>query len=284
MATIIFPNNPTTPLALLSTSPSSVSTSPIVNPLTDLVNFGSITFSVNSASAPLSNNTTLNNNPTIPPKGGVNPTPSAATAQWSGAPDLRAKIRVPQEYIQGPLTAGPNNILQNNGGILFPYTPTVNIENKASYDTKNPTHSNFGQSFYKSSSVGPINVVGKFTVQNETEGAILLSIIHLLRSLTKMRFGNDPLAGSPPPVCRFDAFGDYMFYNVPVSITNFRHNVENNIDYIAVGRKINTFGNNLVPVFSEIQMDLNIMYSRQDMIDHNVPDWLSGALRGRGFI
>jgi hypothetical protein len=99
-----------------------------------------------------------------------------------------------------------------------------------------------------------------------------------------MRFGNDPLAGSPPPVCRFDAFGDYMFYNVPVSIVSWRQSYESSIDFITVGRNIDTYGHTLVPVVSEIQMDLNIMYSRQDMITHNVPDWLSGALRGQGFI
>jgi hypothetical protein len=184
MATI-YPNNPTTPLTSLLSAISTTPTSEqlnIVNPLATTDMLGSITPSVTAEGAPLFNNTTPTINPTTPPKGGVNPTPSSATAQWAGAPDLRARIRVPSEYIQGTLTAGPNNILQNNGGILFPYTPTITADNKANYDTKNPTHSNFGQNFYKSSSVGPINVVGKFTVQNETEGAVLLAVIHLLRS------------------------------------------------------------------------------------------------------
>jgi hypothetical protein len=213
----------------------------------------------------------------------VDPVPSIA--QWAEAKDLRVKLRVPPDYLVGP-SAGPANIIQKNGGILFPYTPTISLDNQASYATQNPLHSNFPLYFYKNSSVGPIQVTGKFTVQNEFEGAVLLGTIHLLRSLIKMKFGDDPDAGSPPPVCRFDAYGDYMLNNVPVSIASWRHELPDGVDYIAVGRPGSPmiYGHSMVPVLSTISLTLNVMYSRREMLAHNVGAWNSGNLRGRGYI
>ena len=208
-----------------------------------------------------------------------------AQAQWAAAKDLRVKLRVPNEYLTGP-AAGPTNIIQKNGGILFPYTPQITVENQAQYATQNPLHSNYPLHFYKNSSVGPINVTAKFTVQNEFEGAVLLGVIHLLRGLTKMKFGNDPDAGSPPPVCRFDAYGDYMLYNVPVSVVSWRHELPEGVDYIAVGRpgSPTTYGHSMVPTISTISLTLNVMYSRREMLSYNVKNWLNGSLARRGYL
>lgn len=215
--------------------------------------------------------------------GGLLGTPLGATAQFDGAKDLRARLRVPSDYIT---TGSPTGLLNTLGGVLFPFTPTISVDNKAEYATQNPTHSNFTQYFYKYSSVGPIKVSGKFSVQTEQEGRILLANIHLLRSLTKMRFGDDPSAGSPPPICRFDAYGDYMIYNVPVSVASWSQDLPDNVDYITVGRNGSptTYGHTMVPVLSTITMDLNIMYSRREMMNHNIPDWLGGKLAGQGYL
>lgn len=211
--------------------------------------------------------------------------PPGAQAQWAEAKDLRVKLRVPNEYLKGP-SAGPANILSKNGGILFPYTPTISMENQAQYASQSPLHSNYAQYFYKNSAVSPINLTAKFTVQNEFEGAVLLGVIHLLRALTKMKWGNDPDAGSPPPVCRFDAYGDYMLYNVPVAIASWRHELPDSVDYIAVGRpgSPTTYGRTMVPVMSTINITMNVMYSRREMLEYNVKDWLSGGLRYRGYL
>jgi hypothetical protein len=211
--------------------------------------------------------------------------PPGAQAQWAEAKDLRVKLRVPNEYLKGP-SAGPANILQKNGGILFPYTPTISVENQASYASQSPLHSNYAQYFYKNSAVSPINLTAKFTVQNEFEGAVLLGVLHLLRSLTKMKWGNDPDAGSPPPVCRFDAYGDYMLFNVPVAIASWRHELPDSVDYITIGRpgSPTTYGRTMVPVLSTINITMNVMYSRREMLEYNVKDWLSGGLRYRGYL
>lgn len=270
--------------AVASLPPPTLTADQIFNPPTDVTLAGSLDSSVFGLSSPISSSTT----PTVstaPPIGGVQANPAPATAQWTGAQDLRAKLRVPTGYIQsGTPAAGPNDIIKNNGGILFPFTPVITMDNKAEYTSQTPLHSNFAQYFYKNSSVGPISIQAKFTVQNETEGAVLLGVIHLLRALTKMRFGDDPQAGSPPPVCRLDAYGDYMLHNVPVAITSWRQELSDGVDYIAVGQTIGLYGHSMVPVLSTIQMDLNIMYSRNELLQHNVPSWLTGALAGKGYL
>ena len=205
----------------------------------------------------------------------------AKSAQWAGAKDLRATLRVPSSYLVGP-AAGPASILRELGGILFPYTPEISYDTQAQYGSVNPVHSNYTQYYYKNSSVGPISVSGKFTVQNEKEGMIFLGIQHLLRSLTKMRFGSDKNAGSPPPVCRLDAYGDYMINNVPVVVASFKVEMPNSVDYISV--KTEPYKTSLVPTMATISMTLNPMYSRSEIARFSVDGWLNGNLKNRGYL
>lgn len=221
----------------------------------------------------------------------------AAGASFGSNADMRVKLRVPSAYLVGP-AAGPGaglNItkasagagtgaLAQLGGIIWPYTPTVSITNQATYQQNKVMHSNYAFYNYQNSNVGPINVSGKFTAQNEYEAAIILSIQHLLRSLTKMKFGDDPDAGAPPPVCRLDAYGDFQIKNVPVAVSNFKVEMPDSVDYIQVGKGITGYGNSLVPTVCTISVELNVMYSRQEMLQFNVDGWLNGKLAGKGYL
>jgi len=190
-------------------------------------------------------------------------------------PDLRVKIRVPTTYLTDDFT----NSLAGIGGVLFPYTPSIEFEHKADYATQTPLHSNFALNFYKSSSVSPISITGKFTVQNDKDAIFYLSTVHLLRALTKMRFGNDRNAGSPPPVCRLDAYGTFMLQNVPVAISSFKNSLPNNVDFYTLGKEFTSkYGSEIsVPTISEIQVTCLPMYSRDEMRKFTVTDWLSNA-------
>ena len=279
------PTDPQQPATASSAIPETQGTEIVVNGNPDEVTPGSLDDSVFAENAGVSDDTSIPEDDTAPPIDGMPPEPRSAVATWNGAQDLRVKLRVPESYLVGP-AAGPSDVLLKNGGILFPYTPSISMDNKAEYAQQTPLHSNFAQYFYKHSMTGPISISAKFTVQNEQEGAILLGIIHLLRALTKMRFGDDPQKGSPPPVCRLDAYGDYMLYNVPVAVASWKHDLPDGIDYITVGRPGNptTYGVTMVPVLSTINIDLNIMYSRQEMLNHNVPGWLNGDFSGQGYL
>jgi hypothetical protein len=204
---------------------------------------------------------------------------SSMNAQGTGN-DTRVKIRVPPAYLTG-FTSGLNRELQNLGGIIFPFTPSINQEYKADYSGQAPTHTNFTQNFYKSSSVSAISITGKFSVQNDKDAGVYLATVHLLRALTKMRWGNDADSGSPPPICRLDAWGDFMFKNIPVAINSFRLDLPNTVDYFTIGKKNATiYGTTTVPTLSEISVVCLPMYSRQEILDYTVSDWLGGNTGG----
>jgi hypothetical protein len=229
----------------------------------------------------------------------------AGSASFGPSKDMRVKLRVPSAYLIGP-AAGPaagmnliNSPLTNAlapssgggtgalaqlGGIVWPYTPQVSVSNQAQYQQNKVMHSNYPFYNYQNSSVGPIQISGKFTAQNEYEAAVILSIQHLLRALTKMKFGDDPDAGAPPPVCRLDAYGDYMMKNVPVAVTSFKLEMPDSVDYIQVGKGITGYGNTMVPTVCTISVDLVVMYSRQEALQFNVNSWLSGGLAGKGYL
>lgn len=213
---------------------------------------------------------------TLEPKG------ASAKAEWKEAKDLRAILRVPPSYLTSYTDSA--RVLKDFGGIVFPYTPTISFEHQANYSGVNPLHSNYTQYFYKNSSVGGINVTAKFTVQNENDGVVLLGVIHLLRALTRMKFGPDKDSGAPPPVCRFQAYGDFMLQNVPVTVASFRHELPDSVDYIAVGKTNKTFGPNLVPIISTITLTLNPTWSRSEMMAAGVDDWLKGSQRAKGYL
>ena len=196
--------------------------------------------------------------------------------------DLRVQIRVPSKYFTS-FTAGPYGQLQNLGAVIFPYTPAISYEHKADYSNSNPTHSNFAIYFYKNSSISPITITGKFTVQNETDAGMYLATLHLLRSLTKMRSGGsngDVDSGAPPPVCRLDAYGQFMMDNTPVVINSFRVELPDGVDYYRLGKISGQAANTVydqasVPTISTIAITCIPVYSRQEMQDFSVTGWLN---------
>lgn len=197
--------------------------------------------------------------------------------------DLRVKIRVPFDYLV-PSTIGVFGELLIHGGIIFPYTPTISYDVKAEYSPTTPLHSNFAIQFYQRSSVGPITITGKFTVQNATDAGVYLSTVNLLRALTKMRSGGEANSGSPPPVCRLDGHGDMGLNNVPVAISGFRVEYPDGVDYFTFPG-FDQIGVTSVPVVSTIAVTCLPMYSRNEMLRFTVDGFLKDSkVRGQGFL
>jgi len=198
--------------------------------------------------------------------------------------DIRTRIRVPDGYLGNAQSGGwmaPELVALK--GIIFPYTPTISYETKADYTTQTPLHSNYAQYFYKNSSVSPITITGKFSVQNDNDANVYIATITLLRALTKMPWGSDSKAGSPPPICRLDAYGEFMFKNVPIVITNFRTDYPNTVDYFTVGKK-NGKSPVSVPTLSEISVTCAPVYSRQEILNYSVTGYLNKSLKGKGYL
>lgn len=124
--------------------------------------------------------------------------------------------------------------LSQTDGVIFPYTPKIDVTYQANYDPVEVTHSNYKFYNYKNSSVENIQISGDFTAQDTYEANYLLAVIHFFRSVTKMFYGkdNDPARGVPPPICYLTGHGTYAFNYHPCVITSFSLNYPIDVDYV----------------------------------------------------
>ena len=174
-------------------------------------------------------------------------------------------------------------------GVVFPYTPQVQVQHSANYAAQRLTHSNYTQYFYESSEVQAISITGDFTVQNVNEGQYLLASIYFFRSITKMFFGQDQNAGNPPPLVYLNGYGQYYFPNVPCVVTAFTHNMPADVDYMdipepgvpahnpqAQNYRLNS---TRLPTTSSITLTLQPVYSRLAQSQgFSLNDFAKGAL------
>jgi hypothetical protein len=192
--------------------------------------------------------------------------------------DLRAILKVPSLYLSGKFS----EVFTRYGGIMFPYTPQITLESKAEYSSTVPLHSNYAINFYKNSSVSDITVTANFTVQNDDDAYYYLGMIRILTALTKMRFGSESLAGSPPPICRLFAYGEYILKNVPVVVTSVRHDLPDDVDFYT--SSVLPEGRVSVPTKATFTINLKPTYSRQEMMGATVTSYLNNSAAGRGYL
>tara|TARA_B100000941_G_C28501670_1_gene554704 strand:+ start:76 stop:1008 length:933 start_codon:yes stop_codon:yes gene_type:complete len=119
--------------------------------------------------------------------------------------------------------------------MVFPYTPTIILSHTANYNQVQPIHNNYPFFAYQNSSVDQLVITGQFYNQNSIEAQYWIACLHYLRSVTKMDYGTGPNAGTPPPIVKLNGYGDYVFKDTPVIITNFTVDMPTEVDYIATG-------------------------------------------------
>ena len=119
-------------------------------------------------------------------------------------------------------------------GIRFPVTPFINMSHSAAYDARSVVHNNYPYYAYQNSQVDQMTIAGAFPVQNKNDGLNWIATLHFLRTVTKMYYGGGTNAGNPPPVCKLNGYGDYVYKDVPIVITNFTVELREQVDYIGV--------------------------------------------------
>jgi len=189
-------------------------------------------------------------------------------------------------------------LIDKTNGVVFPYTPNISVTHNARYQEQSLQHSNYKNYFYEGSDVAAITVTGDFTVQNHDEALYLLATVYFFRSCTKMFFGQDDLAGNPPPLVTLNGYGDYYFPEVPCVITSFQHTLPADVDYLEFyyseggqayegsGEVSNTQQQIArLPTTSQITVTLQPVYSRKTVHDRmSLTEFSKGHLLGRGFI
>ncbi len=229
--------------------------------------------------------------------GGLSPGQAQWRSQFGGVikseNDWRIRISL-QPSLAQYFYNDPSNLilrkLQTTSGVIFPYTPQIQVTHTARYNPTLLTHSNYASHFYEGSEVQAISITGDFTVQNWDEGQYLLAVIHFFRTVTKMFYGRDSLAGAPPPLVFLNGYGTAYFPNVSCVVTQFTHTMPNDSDYveIPIGVQNGSVAGNAInltsiptirlPVASQITINLQPVYSRTNVVQNFS---LQGFARGQ---
>jgi hypothetical protein len=148
--------------------------------------------------------------------------------------DWRVKLRLaPQaNYLYAAPNPGILAPLKAQGGVIFPYTPSITTGYKATYSSYDLTHSNYKGYYYQNSSVDAVTLSCPFTAQSTVEAEYLLAVIHFFKSVTKMFYGQDAERGTPPPLVYLTGLGEYQFNEHPCVVQSFTYELPTDVDYI----------------------------------------------------
>ena len=172
---------------------------------------------------------------------------------------------------------GSINILEplsQTDGLVFPFTPDINLSQSVDYASNDIVHSNQEFLSYTRTKAPQITVSGQFVVQNSFEASYALACIHFLRTVVKMSFGQQSQnPGTPPPVLILSAYGEYMFNEVPVIVQAYTVDFSKDVDYIQVP---NT--DTVVPSMFTLTVTLTVQNTPTKQRSFNLQQFRSGQL------
>ena len=172
---------------------------------------------------------------------------------------------------------GPASVLRPHGGILFPNQPEISYSQTVNYTPYQLTHTNYTYNAYNNTPSPGLQLTATFTQVTVEEHQYLQGVIHFLRSVTKMFYGrNEPLAGTPPPVLRFSALG--QFKDIRVQVGMFSVNTTSDSDL----KELNGVA---LPTIQVIAMDLlPIVTPDKQKNEFSTTEFINGGLYSRGYI
>lgn len=202
--------------------------------------------------------------------------------------DTRLRIkagRTSQSVAQvlGPRDPNSNilSMLYETQGLLFPYTPTINVNQTVNWDPISLVQNNYDVNTYQRTPSVGISVTGVFTTQTQREGEYVMAVLHFLRTVTKSYFGTKDStsgkAGTPPPVVYLDGFGDFMFATLPCVIKSYSYafdeNTDSNVFTSRTGAKAR------LPAKLSISMELGVQINmNRQRSDFSLDEFRTGAL------
>ncbi len=188
--------------------------------------------------------------------------------------DWRVRINTPTWKL---FNSNMFKVLQETGGVVFPYLPNITVSTKADYQKVDLVHSNYPYYSYKSSTVDDIQISGEFTSETETDAAYWIAATTFFKTATKMFFGQGANGGNPPIICHLYGYGASVFDRIPVIITQFSVDLKDDTNYVLC----NTYNTNTwVPVVSTISVTCVPIYSREALRKFNLQTYASGKMIG----
>lgn len=208
-------------------------------------------------------------------------TNAAAGGVDSGTNDWRVSLSVPSVIADSPLFAPFRN---TNNKLIFPITPTILFGNSANYSNIHPIHINYPYHAYQNSQVNEITIAGEFVVENESDGQYWIAVLHYLRTVTKMFYGQGADVGNPPLIVRLNGYGNHVLNNIPCVVSQFTTDLPNDVDYLAITTSDGTV--NYVPTSCQVNVTLLPQYSRRQQSNFDLRKFANGDFVGKpeGFI
>ena len=218
-------------------------------------------------------------------------TSDARVVDKVGDNDWRVSISIPPVIRELESTL-INPLIETGERMIFPFTPSVIFSHSASYSSMQPVHTNYPFYNYQNSAVDAITVSGDFFIETNDDAEYWIAAVTFLRTLTKMFYGdNGSNTGNPPPIVKFNGYGEYVFKNVPCVVTSFNVDLPQDVDYmktnIAGAGAGETEGapGTWVPTQSLMAVTLQPVYSRSHVEQFSLNDFISGNLIStRGFV
>lgn len=162
--------------------------------------------------------------------------------------------------------------IQESGGLVWQYTPTIFMSGTANYNAFEPQGANYPINTFINGRAPDIPVTADFTANDQYEARYLLAVMVFLRICTKAYYGDSAVEsgryGTPPPVLLFEYLGDHGFNKVPVVVTNYTMQLPDDVDYVPVVTTITKNGQGQagqevtwVPTKSNITINLSPTYT-----------------------
>lgn len=199
--------------------------------------------------------------------------------------DKRARLLVKESKAE-PYNVpfmGPGDRLSVNRGIIFPYSPNITAQAQVEYSQYDMIHTNYQQNTFVKSRPPSIQLTAQFVHQTRDDLIYTAAVIHFLKVVTKMHFGDsDPDRGTPPPVLEFSAYGSMNFKRVPVLLGSYSMSYPDDIDYVETEVNGDVIQ---LPIVTIIAMDLIPQYNGTKVRNEfTLDNFARGKLYKDGFI
>lgn len=194
----------------------------------------------------------------------------ALTLSTAASNDWRVRISTNWSVFDSPMF----DVLENSGGVVWPYLPKITIGTKANYSNLEFVHTNYPFQVYKNSSVDDITIAGEFSAETMSDAAYWIAATTFFKSATKMFYGAGSNAGNPPVICNLTGYGSNIFNHVPVVIKSFSVELPDDVSYV----KCTTFGSaTWVPIISTISVSVTPVYNRNRLRQFRLRDYANGS-------
>tara|TARA_R110002074_G_scaffold73529_1_gene168826 strand:+ start:623 stop:1294 length:672 start_codon:yes stop_codon:yes gene_type:complete len=164
------------------------------------------------------------------------------------------------------------------GGVIFPFTPTMQISHQASYGTYDATHTIYQPNYYINTPSPTISITANFASNDLQEAAYTAAALHFFKTCTKGDFGQQrrETAGTPPPILKLRAYAKNGLHanSTPVVIRSFNYTMQEDVNYVE-----GDFG--IVPTMLVCSLELSVQIAPSKVRkEFNIDTFSKGKMGG----